>query len=232
MDKIAVPTLRQTIRDFADLARPSLWMTPPTDPDLPRGDGHAVLFAPGIGCNDLILASVVKFFRNLNYDAQGWQIGINLGPTKRIMRRLEERLFALNDRSGRRVSLYGKSLGGMVVREIAKKHPNRVRRLILVCAPVQHPVATRVAPLFYALRPLFDSNISSSDAELSRPAPVPTTALYTKNDGLVAWQCTLEQPGPLAENIELHGAYHARAASRPQSLRIAAERLALPDRAE
>jgi pimeloyl-ACP methyl ester carboxylesterase len=64
------------------------------------------------------------------------------------MRILESRLFALNDRSGRRVSLVGKSLGGFLSRELAKLYPERVRRLILICAPVQHPAATALRRFF------------------------------------------------------------------------------------
>jgi hypothetical protein len=60
---------------------------------------------------------------------------------------------------------------------------------------------------------------------------VPTTALFTKLDGMISWQCCLETPGALAENIELLGAYHTTAATHPMALRIIAERLALPDRA-
>ena len=51
------------------------------------------------------------------------RLGLNLGPTKRIMSRLESSLFTLNDRTGRRISLVGKSLGGMVMRELAKNIP-------------------------------------------------------------------------------------------------------------
>ena len=56
------------------------------------------------------------------------------------MRRLETSLFDLNDRTGRRVTLVGKSLGGMLVRELAKKHPERIQRLILICAPFVTPL--------------------------------------------------------------------------------------------
>jgi pimeloyl-ACP methyl ester carboxylesterase len=224
------PPISRTIRDFATLAGPGYWLTPKPDPSLPRGNGHTVLIAPGMGCTDLFMRPVCKYFQALGYDAQGWKVGLNLGPTKRIMSRLESSLFSLNDHTGRRISLVGKSLGGMVMRELAKKYPDRVRRLILLCAPVQHPVVNRVAPLLYLLKPLFDESIPNSDEELSRPAQVPTTAFFTKNDGLVAWQCCLERPSSLAENIELLGAYHTTSGMEPFALRVMAERLALPDR--
>jgi len=157
-DKISSPSILKTMRDFADLASPRYWFSPMPDPGLPTGDGHSVLIAPGMFCNDLFMRPVCNFLQALNYDAQGWQVGLNFGPTKHIMGKLESRLFRLNDRTGRRISLIGKSLGGMVMRELAKKYPDRVRRLILLCAPVQHPVANRAAPFLYLLKPLFDQS--------------------------------------------------------------------------
>jgi len=74
-----------------------------------------------------------------------------------------------------------------------------------------------------------DQSIPDENASLSRSAPVPTTAFYTKNDGLVAWRCCLEKPSSLAENIELTGAYHTTAGMHPLALEIMAKRLALPD---
>lgn len=227
---VAAPGLGRLLRDFADLARPSCWVTPVPPADLPRGDGHAVLFAPGIGAGDFGTSTVRRFYRSLGYDAVGWELGANLGPTRHIVRGLEARLFALNDRSGRRVSLVGRSLSGVLLRELAKRHPDRVRRLILVCSPVRHPVPSPLAPLVHAFDRFYDVEYPRDPETLSRPAPVPTTALYTKIDGYIGWGHCLEQPGPLAENIELPGARHCTAAMDSLALRLVAERLAIPDR--
>jgi pimeloyl-ACP methyl ester carboxylesterase len=224
------PPLWRSARDFADLLNPSHWRASAPMVDLPRGDGHAVLFLPGLGCPDLIMAPLHRFYAALGYATYGWELGFNFGPTPGIMPALRRRLFLLNDKSGARVSLVGKSMGGFLAKELARAHPDRVRRLALICAPIQHPVANRLAPILYALRPLFDSAIPRDLAVLSQPAPVPTTALHTKNDGLIAWQCCVEASGPNVENVEIEGAYHTTAATHPAALKIVAERLALPDR--
>lgn len=227
---VAAPGLGQLLRDFADLARPACWVTPAPAADLPRGDGHYVLFAPGIGSGDFGTLPVRRFVRALGYEAVGWELGANLGPTSHIVRGLEARLFALNERSGRRVSLIGRSLGGVLLRELAKRHPERVRRLILVCSPVRHPVPSLLAPLVHAFDGAYDPEYPRDPVALSRPAPVPTTALYTKTDGYIGWGHCLEEPGPLAENVELPGARHCTAAMDSLALRRVAERLAIPDR--
>jgi pimeloyl-ACP methyl ester carboxylesterase len=225
------PSGLDMLRDFADLLLPSAWVTPTVDADLPRGDGHVVLFAPGILAGDYSTAPARRFFRRLGYDAQGWGLGPNLGPTRRIVQGLEARLFALNDRSGGRVSMIGRSLGGILLRELAKSHPDRVRRLILVCSPVRHPVPSLLAPVLHRFDRFYEPSYPREPALLNRPAPVPTTSFYTRIDGFLAWQHCLEEPSTIAENIELPEAGHCSAGLHKPALRLAASRLALPDRA-
>ena len=38
---------------------------------------------------------------------------------------------------------------------------------------------------------------------LAKPIPVPATSIYTRSDGVVAWQACLEEEGPRRENIEV-----------------------------
>ena len=39
------------------------------------------------------------------------------------------------------------------------------------------------------------------------PPPVPTTSIFSRSDGIVAWQCSIEKPGPLHENIEVEASH-------------------------
>jgi pimeloyl-ACP methyl ester carboxylesterase len=143
-----------------DVFTPGLWTIPAVTPDLPRGDGHAVLFAPGLATGDYATLPARRFFADLGYRTHGWGAGINFGPTRTALTVLERRLLELNDRTGRRVSLVGRSLGGLMVRELAKAHPDRVRRLILICASVRHPIASHLAPLLQGLDRLYDQDYS------------------------------------------------------------------------
>ena len=53
---------------------------------------------------------------------------------------------------------------------------------------------------------------------------MPTTSLYSKSDGIVAWQCSLNEPGPLTENIEIQ-ASHFGMGLNPTALYAIADRL-------
>jgi hypothetical protein len=56
---------------------------------------------------------------------------------------------------------------------------------------------------------------------------MPATSIYSKGDGIVAWQNCLEPEGPTAENIEVRGS-HCGLGVNPAVLYAVADRLAQP----
>jgi len=64
-------------------------------------------------------------------------------------------------------------------------------------------------------------------SRIAEPPPVPTLAIYTRRDGIVAWESCLDRPAPGRENVAIDGA-HSSMLSNPRALRVIAERLALP----
>jgi hypothetical protein len=61
--------------------------------------------------------------------------------------------------------------------------------------------------------------------QVRQPPPVPTTSIYSRTDGVVAWQCSINEASPLAENIEVH-ASHMGMGMNPLALYAIADRLA------
>ena len=57
--------------------------------------------------------------------------------------------------------------------------------------------------------------------------PVPTTSIYSRSDGIVSWRCSLNEPGPSAENIAVR-ASHVGMGINPTALYAVADRLAQP----
>jgi hypothetical protein len=57
------------------------------------------------------------------------------------------------------------------------------------------------------------------------PPPVPSTAIYTRGDGIVAWQNCVEPDSPTTDNIEVHGS-HCGLGVNPAVLYAIADRLA------
>jgi hypothetical protein len=65
-------------------------------------------------------------------------------------------------------------------------------------------------------------------AQRASPLPVPTTCIYSRTDGIVAWECCVSEPAPQTENIEVH-ATHLGYGHEYETLRVVADRLAQPE---
>ena len=195
----------------------------------PRGDGHPVLVYPGFMASDLSTRALRRFLRDLGYRAHGWKLGRNVGASPDVAVRLAERLRDVRSRYGRRVSLVGWSLGGIYARELARRFPEDVRQVITLASPFRDVEATNV-PRF--LRHVAQRRPLPEEGDYRRvlhaPLPVPTTAIYSRTDGIAAWEsCRLEE-GPLSENIEVASS-HLGIGHHPVTLLTIADRLAQPE---
>ena len=208
--------------EYASLQLQSAWRR-----ELPRGDGHPVLVIPGMGGSDRSTQPMRRVLERLGYDAHGWGQGRNLGMNKRTRENLRSLLPALHKENGAKVSLIGWSLGGVFVREMARQQPEHVRRVFTLGSPINHrPDATNVDAIFRRLNPRYTPDLEAF-RQRCQPPPVPCTAIYSKSDGIVAWQTSMENPAPNTENVEVSGS-HFGLGHNPRVLRIIADRLAQP----
>lgn len=171
------------------------------------GDGHAVMVFPGFGASDITTLPLRAFLIDRGYDTHGWDLRFNLGPRKGVLEKSLERVRRLRRDSGRKVSLVGWSLGGVFAREIAKMIPDEVRCVITLGSPFTgNPKANNV----WRLYELLSGHRLDDDVHVGRvreTPPVPTTSIFTRSDGVVAWQCCLQQPEARAESIEVHASH-------------------------
>jgi hypothetical protein len=110
---------------------------------------------------------------------------------------------------------------------MAKELPKHARSVITLGTPFSgHPRATNAWRIFEML-----SGQSADDPtlieRLRTPPPVPTTSIYSRTDGIVSWQCSLNEPGALTENVEVH-ASHTGMGMNPLALYAVADRLSQP----
>ena len=191
---------------------------------LPRGDGHPVIVFPGLGAADISTAPLRNFLQDLGYSAYPWKQGFNFGPRRGVLDAVRQHVQRIADRHGAPVSLIGWSLGGLYAREMAKEFPQLARCVITLGSPFAgHPRATN-AWRFYEM--VSGQNVHDADliAQLRSSPPVPTTSIYSRTDGVVAWQCSLNDESPLAENIEVH-ASHIGMGMNPLAMFAIADRL-------
>ncbi|QQQ78520.1 alpha/beta hydrolase [Saccharothrix sp. 6-C] len=168
----------------------------------PSGDGHTVLVLPGLGATDASTATLRKFLTGLGYDVHGWGLGLNIGPSVGVVRGMRDLLreLAVNGK----VSIVGWSLGGIFARELARDHPGTVRQVITLGSPyaMTDLNQTRVNPVYRLLARFYVAGADMPPPEHTRPPfPVPSTSVYSKSDGIVAWQTCISAPRARQENV-------------------------------
>lgn len=194
----------------------------------PRGDGHPVLVIPGFMASDFSTRPLRRLLKLLRYDVHAWGQGRNLGPRPGVLERGIDLVHALREKQDRKVSLVGWSLGGLFARELAKRVPDAVRSVVTLGSPFTGPRrATNAARLYERVNRGQPPGPMRHD-DLRLPPPVPTTSIYSRTDGIVAWQCSVEQIGPMAENIEVE-ASHLGLGVNPLVMHALADRLAQPE---
>ncbi|SAK83947.1 Alpha/beta hydrolase family protein [Caballeronia glebae] len=194
----------------------------------PAGDGHPVLVLPGFGASDFSTRPLRMFLRNRGYRAHGWKLGSNLGPREGVEENMRERLEWIAGHYERKVSVIGWSLGGVFARELARHSPDLVRSVITLGSPFAgEPRANHGWRCYEQL-----SGRKADDwperERMKQPPPVPSTAIFSRTDGVVAWQGCLEQLSATSENIEVESS-HCGLGHHPAVLYAIADRLAQPE---
>jgi len=191
---------------------------------LPRGDGHPVVVFPGLGAADITTAPLRSFLTDLGYSAYPWKQGFNFGPRRGVLDAVRAQVQRIAERHDDKVSLIGWSLGGLYAREMAKEFPQLARCVITLGSPFTgHPRATN-AWRFYQMVSGQNTHDPELIEQIRGTPPVPTTSIFSKTDGVVAWQCSLNEDSPLAENIEVH-ASHVGMGMNPLAMFAIADRL-------
>lgn len=198
----------------------------------PRGDGHSVLVLPGLGAGDASTALLRRYLGGQGFQAHAWGLGLNLGPRAGVFEALQQRLQAVHQQAGGRVSLVGWSLGGVFARELAKRAPEAVRQVITLGSPMpghNHASNARRFYEFAAGRRAYPPELM---ARLHEPVPahIPSTSVYSVSDGIVHWRASLQPEGERRHNVRV-AASHCGMGANPWVLRLLAERLSRPEEA-
>jgi pimeloyl-ACP methyl ester carboxylesterase len=107
-----------------------------------------VIVVPGFRTGDRATAPLRAYLRRLGYDARGWGLGINHGHPESDRDRLAAIVQDVATEHGP-VGLVGWSLGGVIVREVARELPHHVDGVVLFGSPIiggpTHTIAARAS---------------------------------------------------------------------------------------
>lgn len=212
---------------------------------VPRGHGSGVILVPGFLGTDRYLMEMYYWLERVGYRPFYSGIGrINQCPDV-LSRRLAGRIDRAYRETGGKVALVGHSLGGVLARSAARQRPRRVSQIITLGSPL---TSARVHPAVLAAASVVRRNIlggnGNGNGHLPRPetcytdacscrfvrsiddefpADIDYSAVYTKADGVVDWECC--RGAGRCRNIEVKGT-HIGLAFNPQVYRIIARLLA------
>ncbi len=190
----------------------------------PHADDRAVrpvepvLLVPGFMAGDGTLAGMAQMLRHHGYRTYRSGIWVNVACTRQSADRLERRLETIAERRGRKVTVIGHSLGGMLARGLAARRPDLVAGIVAMGSPILAPAAVhgllvRDAELLTRFNRAGFGGMMGADCvsgacaeesfeETRRPlAPgLGFTSIYSKRDGIVDWRACLD---PAAVHVEV-----------------------------
>jgi len=194
----------------------------------PGGDGGALMAIPGMGVGDTTTGPLRRFLRAHGHDARPWRLGRNRPDVPARLARLLPRLEALAGETGRPVALAGWSLGGVMARELARLRPDLVRHVVTLGTPVVGGLKhTAIAGLFRVQGWDLDDVAARVEAANRVPIRVPLTAIFSRRDGIVAWQACVDTRTEGVAHFEATSC-HWGLGLDPDVLETIAQRLAAP----
>lgn len=156
---------------------------------------------PGFFASDRSTLGLQRALAKEGYRVSGWGLGWNLGVRPDTLDRIEAQLERFC--GGQPATLIGWSLGGIYAREVAKRRPDLVARVVSLGSPFAgDPRANNVWRL-YELVARHPVDRPPLDVDLGAKPPVPTLAFWSRRDGIVAPSCARGFEGQSDRQVEL-----------------------------
>ena len=197
-----------------------------------KGDNHMVFVIPGFMASDVSTKPLRRFLNKVGYQTCGWELGTNLADLEQLAV-ISEKIDRLYTKNQTPISLIGWSLGGVYVRELAKEKPEKIRQVITLGSPfggIMEPNNASITFEFIKWLKNYPEIDEDFVATLPNPAPVPSTALYSKKDGIVPWETCMEKvEDDIHQNIEVQSS-HLGMGVNIEVLKIIANRLQYTER--
>jgi triacylglycerol lipase len=203
-------------------------------------DPEPVVLVPGFLAGDASLGALARALRERGHRTYRSRIHANVDCTARVTTQLEARLESVVSRRGRRATIVGHSLGGLLARSLAVRRPDLVAGIVTLGSPMLAPGAHHAAltrslaalvrlsrvgvPGVMALECVTGdcARTSFDESRLPVPPEVSFTTVYSRRDGIVDWRACLD---PLATPVEVRSS-HLGMVVDPAAIRAVVEAVA------
>lgn len=144
-----------------------------------------VMLLPGFGAHPIRMRWMARQLEEAGHTAKRWGLGYNFGATADRFARVEKRLLKLFAQTGQPVVLVGWSLGGVMARELAKLHPDKVAKVVTLGSPFSgNPRANNGWRAYQAIAG-HRVDEPEIDTVVAEKPPVETVAFWSPRDGVV-----------------------------------------------
>jgi len=197
-----------------------MWrMFGPTRPIGPE-DGPPALVVPGFIAHDRTTVALRKALADAGWRVHGWESGVNWGARADTVERLTKRLDDISKK--RKVLVVGWSLGGLFARELARVAPGRVLAAVTLGSPFSgDPKQNNVWRLYERI-----AGHKVDEPPIPRVTakpPVPTLALWSRKDGLIAPRAARGLDDERDKEVELDCTHMAFGVSAKAASEVAGE---------
>lgn len=145
-----------------------------------------VMLLPGFATHPVRMRYMARQLEKAGHRVKRWGLGFNFGPTLENFEILELRLDDLHRRYGEPVFLVGWSLGGLFARELARRHPEKVAKVITMGSPFSGNPRANNAWRIYQFVTGHSVDYPPIAGHSAAKPPVPTTALWSPKDGIIS----------------------------------------------
>lgn len=216
----SAPPLRLLAREslsFAYMRTTSTFAAPVPLPV--TGNGQHVMVLPGFMASDHTTARLRRSLEAAGFIAHGWGLGRNRGIKVDIFERIDAQIEKLGIDTP--VILVGWSLGGLIAREYAKHAPNSVAKVVTLGSPFSGDLRANNAWRLYEFVAGHSIDSPPVKVTLSDKPPVPTCAIWSAGDGVVAVSSARGLAHESDEQVELD-CRHMDFVARPDAIRAVA----------
>ena len=188
------PSLLFFLAESLAMAEPALRQTRAPLVLAPARQRKIVILLPGFAAHPLRMRYMAQKLEEAGHKVKQWGMGFNFGPSEEVLEFLARRVQHVHGRYGQQVVLVGWSLGGIFAREIAKRHPDLVEKVVTMGSPFSHTPYSNNVWRVYQLITGHSVEEPPIDADISSKPPVETVAFWSPRDGVVAARSACGKP--------------------------------------
>ena len=189
---VRTPSLRFLMSEIPGLAKRGRRVQGVAPAQVPQ----PVMLLPGFGSRHQRMQPMHDALETAGHSVEEWGLGFNFGPTPQNFAFLMRRVGALAHQYGEPVALVGWSLGGLFAREIGRRQPEHVARVITMGSPFSgDPRANNAWRAYQMVTGHSVEKPPIDNCDFSSKPPVPTIALWSPRDGVVHPRSACGWPG-------------------------------------